>query len=332
VYVPQLVQHEAIVKVPKPQIQRIPKEIPKMVLQSQEKVVDIPQILRHERAVEVPVVKAVETVTQIPQEQVQMVEKPVHRVVTQVQEREVAVPMTVVEQRLKRVENVVEKVVRQEVLEEVAQTRDIPVRQINPIQVDKKATVPVTLLHEKGVEVPQTLNVEIVKQRPAATRQVFVHTAKEREIRAVQREAVVHAQAGEIIGEAYQPVEIATGTRIAEATDVIEEQHNEDSVEIMLIRHDGAALLMGEHGEGVLMKNGAQEMMTETISDREAHIQQFFDNGDQTQLGAVGLAYGGQTYAPQARALGVQSSTGGTRHLHQTATTGGAIYASDLRS
>ena len=42
-------------KVPKSQMQMVPKEVPKYVLQAQERIVDVPTVLTHERPVEAPV-------------------------------------------------------------------------------------------------------------------------------------------------------------------------------------------------------------------------------------------------------------------------------------
>merc|ERR1712032_630755 len=107
----------------------IPKEIPRVVLQAQERVVDVPAVLNQERAVEVPQTMVCEVITQVPRPEEQLVE------VQQVQTAEV---------------------VRQ-VPNPQVQTRQKPIPRIETQVVEKVVQVPAVLKQEMAVEVPQVM-------------------------------------------------------------------------------------------------------------------------------------------------------------------------------
>merc|ERR1712039_826182 len=201
VYTPQIVLTEAITKVPKPQMQYVHKEVPKTVLQAQERVVDVPVVLQHERAVEVPQIITAECTVQVPREDVQIVEKPVPKVYTEAREIVQAVPKVFTEERMAFVPQVQTHEVMKHVSVPQVKVVEKPIPKIETQVREKIVQKPATLIEEVAHEYEEKFNVEVVKEKHAAgAQQRIVQTAREW-TQGVHRDAVVVGTGAAIQGE-----------------------------------------------------------------------------------------------------------------------------------
>jgi len=93
VEVPEVQWVDSVTHVPNPQTEYIPREIPKIVgVQAQERVEEVPIVLRQERQFEVEQVQYVDAVKQVLRPEVQIVDKIVPKLVTEAVEKIVEVP------------------------------------------------------------------------------------------------------------------------------------------------------------------------------------------------------------------------------------------------
>merc|ERR1712151_236622 len=101
---------------PRPEVQLVERQVPRVMTEAREQIVEVPQVLYEERLVEMPQVQTAEVVRQVPLPQVRTVQKPIPRIETQVVEKVVQVPA------LLRQEKAVEvpQVMTCEVLKQVA--------------------------------------------------------------------------------------------------------------------------------------------------------------------------------------------------------------------
>jgi len=191
---------DAITQVPKPMVQLVNKEIPKYVLQAQERIVDVAGILNVEVPVEVPMIQTAEAITQVPVAEIQIIEKQIPKVMTEAIEKIQEVPQILIEEQLVEVPQI-------QTCETVRQVQNVMVQQVQKgvprVQtqvVEKVQQVPATLICEVAIDVPQVQMVEVLRQTAAATSQRIVQTGVQYE-RAVGREMVLErVEAGTMAG------------------------------------------------------------------------------------------------------------------------------------
>jgi hypothetical protein len=178
--------------VPKPVIEYRPKEIPKVILQPQEVIVEVPATLRHERPVEVPVTQVAELIRQVPKPEIQYVDKQVPKIITEAREQIVQVPQVFYEERL----------VEQPQVQIAEIVKEVPVQQVQEVPkhipkivetkvIEKIVHVPATLIQEKVVEVPQIIHQEVVTQKASGNVQQRIIQTGYQYDRFVSREEVV---------------------------------------------------------------------------------------------------------------------------------------------
>lgn len=186
---------EALTEIPKPVVQTIEKQIPRIELRAQERIVEVPTTLQVEQPVEVPQVLIAEQIRQVPEPEVQYVDREVPNVTYQPVEQIVEVPQVVKEERLVEVPQVqlaefVKQVPKQQI-------REVPkhIPRVETRCVEKIQSVPVNLLHEVAVEVPQVLRHEVITEvQGQQTEQRVVQTAQEVERRVNRSEVVVGSE------------------------------------------------------------------------------------------------------------------------------------------
>jgi len=193
------------------------KEIPKVVLQAQERVV------------EVPVMQQVDLVVQVPRPEIEYVDKQVPKVTTEAREMVVEVPQVFYEERLQHVPQVqVAEVVKQVA---APQTREV-VKQIPKIVetrvIEKVVQVPSTLIQETAVEVPKVMHHEVVTQKASANMQQRVIQTGYQYQRNAHREEVVSRELEAQVGGEYN----------AQITHVREFAVNSQDVEISRVITD----------------------------------------------------------------------------------------------
>merc|ERR1712232_574247 len=217
VYMPQVVQTEAITKVPKPQMQYVHKKVPKTVLQAQERIVDFPVLLQQERAVEVPQIVAAEFTVQVPREEVQVVEKPVPKVYTEAREIVQEVPKVFTEERMAFVPQVQTHDVITHVSVPQVKVVEKPIPKIETQVREKIVQKPATLIEEVAHEYEEKFQVEVVKERHAGAQQRIVQTAREW-VQGVHRDAVVIGTGAAIQG-GYVEAQHTGQSRMKETVD-----------------------------------------------------------------------------------------------------------------
>jgi len=176
---------------PKPTVQRVNKEIPKYVLQAQERIVDVPCTLTVERPVEVPMVQVAEVITQVPKPEYQYIDKQIPKFMTETREQIVEVPQVLYEERLVEVPQIqVAEVIRQVPKHNVQQVqKGIP--KVSTQVVEKVVQIPTSLISETAVEVPQIQVIEVLKQTASNTSQQRIVQTGVQWQQAVPREMVV---------------------------------------------------------------------------------------------------------------------------------------------
>jgi len=97
---PQVVPVEVISKVPRPEIEHVPREVPRVHIQVQERMVEVPSTIVQERVVEIPQIQYVDCLREEVRPYTEYIDKQVPRVRTQTVERMVEVPQILHEERL----------------------------------------------------------------------------------------------------------------------------------------------------------------------------------------------------------------------------------------
>jgi hypothetical protein len=160
----------------------VQKQIPKYVLQAQERIQDAPTTLNVERPVEVPQIMTAESIVQVPVAQIQIVEKAIPKVTTEAISRMQEVPQVLIEETLVEVPQVQLAEQIRQVPKEILQPRQKGIPKITTQVVEIVQAVPVPLINEVAIDVPQVQVVEVMKQTAALSQQRLVQTSRQYEL------------------------------------------------------------------------------------------------------------------------------------------------------
>jgi len=250
VEVPQILIVEAITKKPQPVVQGVRKEIPKYILQAQERIVEgAPSILKVERPVEIPQIMTAEAITQVPVAQVEIVGKNIPKVTTEVVTQLVEVPHVLVEEVLVEIPQIQTCEIIRQVQMPVIQTVQRQVARVTTQVVEVVQQVPAVLINEIAVDAPVVQVVEVMKQTCVGSAMRIGTTTTQFE-RAIAREEVVMAVSERVqTGIMYEAAPLGFGTVTMQPT-VVERTNPMTITQVMMAGQGGVvASQIGVVGE-----------------------------------------------------------------------------------
>jgi len=247
------------------------------VLQTQERIVDVPCTLTVERPIEVPMVQVAEVITQVSKPEYQYIDKQIPKFMTEAREQIVEVPQVLYEERLVEVPQVqVAEVIRQ-VPKHTVQTVQKTIPKVSTQVVEKVVPVPTSLISETAVEVPQVQVIEVLKQTASSQQQQRIVQTGIQWQQPVSREMVVERTEAARDAGTYMADVVAVREGVPLQPTVVERLNPILTTQDFFVDQQQAAMSQREiQGRALFTEQIVVDQQQAAVSQREVHRRALF--------------------------------------------------------